>query len=232
MSIQVAIHHRTEYSFDRTISLSPHIIRLRPAPHSRTPVHQYALKVEPEKYFLNWQQDPFGNFMARVVFQEKTRKLVIDVNLLVELVKINPFDFFVEDVAKHFPFTYPDQLKKELTPYFEIVENGPLLLDWIKQHKAGKTPIVDFLVKLNQQLEQDIDYSIRMEPGVQTCEQTLGRRIGSCRDSAWLLVQVLRHMGLAARFVSGYLVQLTSDVPSLDGPSGPEEDFTDLHAWA
>jgi len=232
MSIQVAIHHRTEYSFDRAVSLSPHIIRLRPAPHSRTLVHQYALKVEPKKQFLNWQQDPFGNFMARLVFPEKTRKLVIDVNLIVELVKINPFDFFVEDVAKHYPFTYPSQLKKELAPYFELVEDGPLLTDWIKNHQSEKVPIVDFLVKLNQQLEQDIDYSIRMEPGVQTCEKTLSRRIGSCRDSAWLLVQILRHMGLAARFVSGYLVQLTADVPSLDGPSGPDEDFTDLHAWA
>ena len=232
MSIQVALHHRTEYRFDRAVSLSPHIIRLRPAPHSRTPVHQYALKVEPKKQFINWQQDPFGNFMARVVFPEKTRELVIDVNMVVELVKINPFDFFLEDNAKHYPFTYPDQLKKELTPYFEISEDGKLLTDWLKRHQAGKTPIVDFLVKLNQQLEEDIDYSIRMEPGVQTCEQTLDRRVGSCRDSAWLLVQVLRHMGLAARFVSGYLVQLTADVPSLDGPSGPDKDFTDLHAWA
>jgi len=232
MSIQVAIHHRTEYRFDRAVSLSPHIIRLRPAPHSRTPVHQYALKIEPKQHFLNWQQDPFGNYMARVIFPEKTRELVIDVNLIVDLVKINPFDFYLDDDAKHYPIAYPDQLKKELTPYFEIKEKGSLLTDWVKHHQAGKTPIVDFLVKLNQQLEQDIEYSIRMEPGVQTCEQTLGRRIGSCRDSAWLLVQILRHMGLAARFVSGYLVQLTSDVPSLDGPSGPKEDFTDLHAWA
>jgi uncharacterized protein (DUF2126 family)/transglutaminase-like putative cysteine protease len=232
MSIQVSIHHRTEYHFDRPVSLSAHTIRLRPAPHTRTPVHHYALKIEPQKQFLNWQQDPFGNFIARVVFPEKTTSLVIDVNLVVELVKINPFDFFVEDDARHFPFSYPDQLKKELGPFFEITESGELLTAWLKKHKAGKTPIVDFLVALNQQLQQDINYSIRMEPGVQTCEDTLEKRLGSCRDSAWLLVQILRHMGLAARFVSGYLVQLTSDVPSLDGPSGPEADFTDLHAWA
>lgn len=232
MSIHVAIHHRTLYRFDRRVALSPHIIRLRPAPHARTPVHQYSLKVEPDKQFLNWQQDPFGNFQARVVFPDKTRVLAIDVSMVVELVKINPFDFFVEDDAKLFPFTYPPQLAKELTPYFEITENGQRLQKWVKQHQGSKSPVVDFLVALNQQLEQDIDYSIRMEPGVQTCEKTLERRIGSCRDSAWLLVQVLRHMGLAARFVSGYLVQLTSDVPSLDGPSGPDSDFTDLHAWA
>lgn len=231
MSIQVAIHHRTEYHFDRSVSLSPHIIRLRPAPHTRTPVHQYSLQIEPDKKFLNWQQDPFGNFMARVVFPEKTKKLVIDVSLIVELVKVNPFDFFLEDNAKFFPFSYPEQLKKELLPYFQVSEKGPLLSDWLEENKKGKKPIIDFLVEINQQLENDIEYSVRMEPGVQTCEQTLGRKVGSCRDSAWLLVQILRHMGLAARFVSGYLVQLSEDIKSLDGPSGPEQDFTDLHAW-
>ena len=232
MSIQVAIHHRTEYHFDRFVTLSPHIIRLRPAPHTRTPIHHYSLKVEPSNQFLNWQQDPFGNFLARLTFPEQTNKMVIDVSVIAELVKINPFDFFLEENAKHYPFEYPAQLKKELAPYFEITENGKLLSAWLKKHQSGRKPVVDFLVQLNQQLENDIEYSIRMEPGVQTCEQTLGRGIGSCRDSAWLLVQILRHMGLAARFVSGYLVQLTADVKSLDGPSGPENDFTDLHAWA
>ncbi|MGD1982538.1 MAG: transglutaminase family protein [Chromatiaceae bacterium] len=232
MSIRVAIRHRTEYHFDRSVSLAPHQIRLRPAPHARTPIHQYSLKVEPSQHFLNWQQDPFGNFVARYVFREKTRKLVIDVGLVVEMVTINPFDFFVEEFAEHFPFEYPKQLHKELKPYFECTESGPRLMNWLRGVSREPTRIVDFLVALNQRLEQDIEYVVRMEPGVQTCEETLDVARGSCRDSAWLLVQIMRHLGLAARFVSGYLIQLTPDQESLDGPSGPAKDFTDLHAWA
>lgn len=259
MTIRIALHHRTEYHFDRSVSLSPHLIRLRPAPHTRTPVHQYSLKVEPEDHFVNWMQDPFGNYIGRFVFPEKTRKLVIDVNLVADMVTINPFDFFVEDDAHYFPFKYEKQLSKELAPYFEIKEKSKrlvkLLLD-IKRENLGlaatianeeadfnkdspdkkeqtkKPHIVHFLVALNQFIQQRVDYTVRMEPGIQTCEQTLKKKLGSCRDTGWLLVQVLRHLGLAARFVSGYLVQLTSDQKSLDGPSGPEKDFTDLHAWA
>jgi len=232
MAIRVAIHHKTEYLFDRPVSLSPHVLRLRPAPHTRTPVHQYSLKIEPGKHFINWQQDAFGNFLARLVFPERARKLSIDVALVVDLVSINPFDFFLEDYAENYPFSYPKQIAKELAPYFEIVDDGPLLKEWLDGVSRKPKRMIDFLVELNAQLSRDIKYGIRMEPGVQTCEETLGLAKGSCRDSAWLLVQILRHLGLAARFVSGYLVQLTADVKSLDGPSGPEQDFTDLHAWA
>lgn len=232
MAIKVSLHHRTEYHFDRLVNLAPHLIRLRPAPHTRTPVHQYALKVEPEEQFFNWQQDPFGNYSARILFPEKTKKLVIDVGMVVDLVTINPFDFFVEEYAEEYPFKYKQQLTKELFPYFERDKPGPLLLKWLKQTDRSKKHIVNFLVELNMRLQQDIGYEIRMEPGVQTCEETLLRAKGSCRDTAWLLVQIMRHLGLAARFVSGYLVQLKADQKSLDGPSGTEQDFTDLHAWA
>ncbi|MET0051001.1 MAG: transglutaminase family protein [Candidatus Thiodiazotropha sp.] len=255
MSVRIAIHHRTEYHFDRSVNLSPHLIRLRPAPHTRTPLHHYSLKVEPEEHFLNWQQDPFGNYIARYVFPKPSRSFVVDVNLVADLVTINPFDFFVESYAEHFPFEYEAQLKKELAPYFEIKESGPKLMDWLKKvrserlgfaymgdkkdetkkqgEEAEERPhIVHFLVELNQRLQKAIGYTIRMEPGVQSCEDTLTKLTGSCRDTGWLLVQILRHMGLAARFVSGYLVQLSADQKSLDGPSGPEADFTDLHAWA
>ncbi len=231
MTIRVAIHHKTVYKFDRLVSLSPHQIRLRPAPHTRTPVHQYSIKVEPKKHYLNWQQDPFGNYVGRYVFEEKTRELVIEVDIVVDMVTINPFDFFVEDSAKSYPFKYDKQTSKELTPYFECVESGPLLMEWLKQVPKKAERIEDFLVELNMLLHQHLGYVVRLEPGIQTCEETLRLGKGSCRDDAWLLVQILRHLGLAARFVSGYLVQLTADVKSLDGPSGPEEDFTDLHAW-
>jgi uncharacterized protein (DUF2126 family)/transglutaminase-like putative cysteine protease len=232
MSIHVAIHHKTDYLFDRLVSLSPHVIRLRPAPHTRTPLHQYSLRIEPAGHFINWQQDPFGNYLARLNFPERTRKLSIEVDIVAELVTINPFDFFTEEYADNYPFTYEEQLKKELAPYFEIRERGPQLRDWVAGVDVSKRRIVDFLVQINQSLNRDIGYVVRMEPGIQTCEDTLKLAKGSCRDSAWLLVQVARHLGLAARFVSGYLVQLVADVESLDGPSGPKADFTDLHAWA
>ncbi|MGB5728037.1 MAG: transglutaminase family protein, partial [Thiogranum sp.] len=231
MSIRVAIHHKTDYLFDRLVSLAPHQIRLRPAPHTRTPLHHYSLNVGPADHFINWQQDPFGNFIARYVFTEKTRKLSIEVDMVAEMVTINPFDFFVEKYADEFPFAYPSQLRKELTPYFETTESGPQLTEWLTGVSREPKHIVYFLVDLNAQLQKEIGYVIRMEPGVQSCEQTLQLAKGSCRDSAWLLVQILRHLGLAARFVSGYLVQLAPDQKSLDGPSGPEQDFTDLHAW-
>ncbi len=232
MSITVGLHHRTEYHYDRRVSLAPHLIRLRPAPHTRTPLHRYALHVEPGNHFVNWQQDPFGNHVGRFVFPEKTRELVIQVDLVAELVTINPFDFFLEEFAETLPFAYDRQLKRDLAPYLKVRENGHLLREWLASvDLTGEPRTIDYLVGLNQRLQSEIGYVIRMEPGVQTCEQTLKLRRGSCRDSAWLFVQILRHLGLAARFVSGYLVQLAPDQESLDGPSGPEKDFTDLHAW-
>jgi uncharacterized protein (DUF2126 family)/transglutaminase-like putative cysteine protease len=232
MAIRVAINHRTTYSYDRLVSLSPHVFRLRPAVHSRTHIESYSFRVSPKEHFINWQQDPFGNFQARVVFPEKTRELKIEVEVIANMTVINPFDFFVEEYAENYPFAYEGQLPKELVPYLEINERGPLLLGWLAALDKSPKTINDFLVYLNQKLNRDIGYSIRMEVGVQSCEETLGRAIGSCRDTAWLLVQILRHLGLASRFVSGYLIQLTADLKSLDGPSGPEHDFTDLHAWA
>jgi len=232
MAIHVALNHVTHYKFDRAVSLSPHIIRLRPAPHSRTPIEAYSLNIEPKKHFINWQQDPFGNYLARLVFPEKTTELRIEVDIVADMTVINPFDFFVEESAKHYPFQYSKQLKKELLPYLQRIQPGEKLIAWMQGCNRNETPIIDYLVNLNQRLQKDIFYNIRMEPGVQTCEETLTKKTGSCRDSAWLLVQILRQLGIAARFVSGYLIQLTADVKSLDGPSGPKEDFTDLHAWA
>ena len=231
MSLKVVISHKTHYAYDRYISLSPHIIRLRPAPHSRTPIESYSLKITPKEHFINWQQDPFGNYLARIVFPEKVKEFGIDVEILADLITINPFDFFVDESAKDFPFTYDKELKKELAPYLEIEEKGAKLKKFLKTLDLEKKPIIDFLVYLNTTIYNYLNYTIRLDPGVQTCERTLDKKLGSCRDYAWLFVQTLRHLGLASRFVSGYLVQLKADEKSLDGPSGPEEDFTDLHAW-
>ncbi|WP_417583506.1 DUF2126 domain-containing protein [Nitrincola sp.] len=231
MTIRVALKHTTRYDFDKPVHLSPHLIRLRPAPHCRTPIDAYSLKVSGGEYFINWQQDPFGNHSARLVFPEKIRRLQVDIELIAPMTVINPFDFFLEDYADLFPFSYPEELCKELSPYLEITESGPLLTQWVKQTSTEPAAVVDFLVGLNQKLAADIEYTIRLEPGVQTAEETLQKALGSCRDSAWLMVQILRHLGLAARFVSGYLIQLKADLKALDGPSGTDTDFTDLHAW-
>ncbi len=231
MAIRVAINHKTEYQYDRLVSLSPHIIRLRPAVHTRTPIHSYSLKVFPEKHFINWQQDPYGNFLARLTFPEKTEKFSVEVSLVAEMVVINPFDFFLDEDANHYPFTYDKNLAAQLAPYRTPNANGPLLQEWVAGIDRSRMPTNDFLVALNQKLQKDIGYNIRMEPGVQKCDETLTLKRGSCRDTAWLLVQIMRHLGLASRFVSGYLIQLKADEKSLDGPSGTEEDFTDLHAW-
>jgi len=231
MTIRVALNHKTTYHYDHAVQLAPHIFRLRPAVHLRTPISAYSLKITPQQHFMNWQQDPFGNYLARVVFPEICTELSIEVDLIAEMTVINPFDFFVEEYAEKFPFKYPQQLFKELAPYLEINEHGELLKKFIDDTDLKPQTIVDFLVTVNQRVNHAVNYSVRMEPGVQTCEHTLGSKIGSCRDSGWLLVQILRHLGLAARFVSGYLVQLTADVKSLDGPSGTDKDFTDLHAW-
>jgi uncharacterized protein (DUF2126 family)/transglutaminase-like putative cysteine protease len=232
MALRVALTHKTAYRYDRSVSMSPHVVRLRPAPHCRTPIHAYSLKVEPQPHFVNWQQDPFGNFLARYVFPEKTREFSIEVDLVAEMTVINPFDFFLDESAQQVPFEYDDQSRRELTPYLEIRENGPRLHEWLTKLDCKSTGTVDYLVELNQTVQRSVGYTIRMQPGVQTCEETLESARGSCRDSAWLLVQVLRHLGFAARFVSGYLVQLAADTKPLEGPAGPTADFTDLHAWA
>jgi uncharacterized protein (DUF2126 family)/transglutaminase-like putative cysteine protease len=274
MSIHVALRHVTRYRYDRPVTLSPHVVRLRPAPHCRTPVLSYSLKITPEDHFINWQQDPQSNFLARLVFPDPVREFCVEVDLVAEMAVFNPFDFFLEPQAEHFPFRYDPVLAHELEPYHRKLPMTPQFGEYVREIRsrylgrhAEMPPVmpgthsevphepasggvlpeagvliaapdsdprprtIDFLVALNQQIWQDVRYTIRMEAGVQTPEETLELGSGSCRDSAWLLCQVLRHLGLAARFVSGYLIQLKPDVRSLDGPSGAESDFTDLHAW-
>jgi uncharacterized protein (DUF2126 family) len=231
VSIHVALNHVTHYRYDRAVKLGPQVVRLRPAPHCRSRILSYSLKVEPAGHFVNWQQDPQANYLARLVFPETTRELRIEVDLVVEMAVHNPFDFFLEPGAEKFPFVYDPMLEHELAPYRQTLPATPLFQAYLDSIPRGPQATADFLVDLNRRLSQDIGYLIRLEPGVQTPEETLANRSGSCRDSAWLLVQLMRQLGIAARFVSGYLIQLTADVKSLDGPSGPESDFTDLHAW-
>ena len=231
MSIQVALNHKTLYRYTKPVWLSPHVVRLRPAPHCRTPILSYALKVTPADHYINWQQDPYSNRLARLIFPNKTKEFSVEVDLVADMTVINPFDFFLEKYAEEFPFQYDPVLTHELIPYLKKRKRGPMMPELVASLRREKMRTIDFLVEVNQHIHHRIKYLIRMKPGVQTPERTLRLGSGSCRDSAWLMVQLFRQLGLAARFVSGYLIQLAPDVKSLDGPSGTEKDFTDLHAW-
>jgi len=240
MTIRIGLTHKTSYRYDRPISLGPQTIRLRPAPHTRTPIISYSQTVTPGGHFLNWQQDPFGNYQARAVFPDKTDHFDVTIDLVADMVAINPFDFFLDEEVHHVPFAYSEADAQDLAPYLTTDAHGAHYGALVKEARAlwqsGQEQDIrttDFLVALNQRLQERIGYVVRMEPGVQTPEDTLQIGKGSCRDSGWLLVNLLRDVGIAARFVSGYLVQLTADEKPVDGgAAGPEADFTDLHAWA
>jgi uncharacterized protein (DUF2126 family) len=231
MSIQVGLRHVTSYTYDRRVALAPQLVRLRPAPHCRTPVLSYSMQVLPREHWVNWQQDPQGNHLARLVFPEPVRELRIEIDLVADLTVYNPFDFFLEPHAERFPFQYAEWQRLELQPYLRRQETGEAFEAFVRGVDRSSRRTIDFLVDVNRQVQRDVRYLIRMEPGVQTAEETLRLSSGSCRDSTWLLVQLLRRLGLAARFVSGYLIQLVPDERPLEGPAGPDRDFTDLHAW-
>ena len=232
MSIVTALTHVTHYRYDRPVSLGMQTIRLRPAPHTRTQVSSYSLRITPKNHFINWQQDPFGNYLARIVFPEKVTEFKIEVDLLAEIRVFNPFDFFLEEYAQNFPFTYESLLREELAPYLEVKDDSPDLLAWLEGVDRTPRNFIDFLVSINQQLNRTLGYTVRLEPGIQSCAETLSLGTGSCRDMAWFLCQALRHLGFGTRFVSGYLVQLAQDSTAGEPISGVTSDFTDLHAWS
>ena len=231
MGIQVALNHRTQYRYDKAVYLGPQVIQLRPAPHCRTPILSYSLRVTPAEHILNWQLDPQHNHLARVLFQNKTNEFVVEVDLVAELSPVNPFDFFLEPGIEEYPFKYLKDMAKDLEPYLSPEPAGPQLRRFVASFADVKGGTIGFLADLNRRVSQEIGYTTRMEPGVQTCEETLEKRSGSCRDSAWLLVQILRNLGFAARFVSGYLIQLAADEDAQGEPGVLKHDSTDLHAW-
>jgi transglutaminase-like putative cysteine protease len=164
MAIHVALNHKTQYRYDRRVALGPQIVRLRPAPHCRTPILTYSLKVQPANHFINWQQDPQGNYLARLVFPEPTTEFLVEVDLVAEMAVFNPFDFFLEPAAENCPFSYDADAARELRPFLETEPAGPGLTAWLAQVSRQKIRTIDFLVGLNQRLQSDIGYVIRMEP--------------------------------------------------------------------
>ncbi|MGA9322433.1 MAG: transglutaminase N-terminal domain-containing protein, partial [Xanthobacteraceae bacterium] len=167
MSILVGLHHATRYDYDRATGLGPQIVRLRPAPHCRTRVPSYSLTVTPASHFVNWQQDPHGNWLARFVFPEKTQEFSVAVDLIADMEVINPFDFFVEPYAERWPFSFPPEMREDLAAFVEPEPAGPHLTDLLRSIPRAERNTVDFLVDLNQRLRGMIRYLIRMEPGVQ-----------------------------------------------------------------
>src|ERR1700690_1394453 len=236
MVTQVALNHRTQYRYDKAVSVGPQVIRLRPAPHCRTPILSYSLDVTPTGHLLNWQFDLHNNHLARLLFPDKINEFIVEVDLVAELLPLNPFDFFLEPGVEDYPFEYSAELAKDLEPYRWVDPGvdpcGPLLQAFLGKLSREKRGTISFLVDLNRQVRSEIEYVTRLDPGVQTCEQTLEKGTGSCRDSAWLLVQILRHVGIAARFVSGYLIQLSADQRAAENPSARQTDSADFHAWA
>ncbi len=235
MSIRVALNHKTLYRYNRPVWLSPHVVRLRPAPHCRTPIPAYSLKITPGGTFPLIGSRILTATISRAWYSRRkpTEFSVAEVNLVADMTVINPFDFFLEKYAEEIPFQYDPVVKRELNPYLKKRRRGPLMEALIEEARTEKIRTNDFLVDVNQRIQKRVKYLIRMEPGIQSPEKTLAAsEARSCRDSAWLLVQLLRNLGLAARFVSGYLIQLTPDVKSLDGPSGTDNDLKELHAWA
>jgi transglutaminase-like putative cysteine protease len=229
MTTQIAFQHRTDYAFPRPVTLGPHTIRLRPAPHTRTNIQSFSLEVQPAAHRLHWQQDPFGNWQARVFFLQPTEHLSVLVDVIAEMAAVDPFDFFVEPEATTWPFAYETTLREDLAPYLEAAPAGPRLEALLSAVPRAPRYTVEFLVEINRRLAKSIGYVVRLEPGIQPLEETLALGTGSCRDTGWLLVQLLRHLGIAARFVSGYLIQLAGDPAGSDGPVA---DVAELHAWA
>ncbi|MEM9479967.1 MAG: transglutaminase N-terminal domain-containing protein, partial [Verrucomicrobiota bacterium] len=167
MSIHCSLHHRTTYKYERPVLLGPQVVRLRPAAHSRTPVPSYSLKILPEKHFLNWQQDPQGNYLARLVFPELVRELTIEVDLVADLSPINPFDFFLEESATKYPFEYSKEVESDLRPYFAKRYRGYEFSDFVKSLPIEKGMLMnDFMMAVNQAVSDAVNYTIRMEPGV------------------------------------------------------------------
>lgn len=234
--MRLLLQHHSRYTYPRPATLGPHLVRLRPANHAKAKIEAYSLRVDPELP-LYWQQDPYGNHVARITPRagQRAAHLEVVVEVAVDIRPVNPFDFFVDPRCERAPFSYPVEFTRDLLPFLDAsepsVRGGERLRVFLDSlPREGDT--VPLVVEMNRRVNQAIRYVIREEAGIWTPEQTLAEGRGSCRDSAVLLIAALRSRGLAARFVSGYLVQLTDEGMIPDAPRGVGRDVVDLHAWA
>lgn len=233
--MRLLVQHRSQYQYPKPANLGPHTVRLRPADHTSATIENYSLSIEQAKW-VNWMRDPYGNRVARATFDplHPVDRLDVLVELSVDIQPVNPFDFFIEDYAERYPFRYPDAERRELAPFFDLstkaVEMGPLFEEFYQTLPTeGRT--IDVVVECNHQVKERVEYIIRHESGVWTPEETLKNGRASCRDSAMLLTAALRRRGFAARFCSGYLIQVTDEGMLPDLPKGLDHDVVDLHAW-
>ena len=237
MAIRVALTHSSRYRYDRDGQLQPHVVRLRPAPHCRTPILAYSLRITPEDHFLNWQQDPVRQLPGAAGLPQAGARADVEVDLVAEMTAINPFDFFVEEYAENLPLPVRG-LAGARAGALQRRRGRPTRGSARSSRRCtASTRAPDAATSTSSSTStatshSALRYDMRMEPGVFEPEETLVRGHGSCRDFAWLEVELLRRLGYAARFVSGYSIQLKPDVKPLDGgPAGVAEDIADLHAW-
>jgi len=223
VSLPVAgLLHRTAYTYDHPVRLGPQWVRLRPRPDPRRPAPGYRLRVDPAPLSLHWQMDPAANQVARLVLPQPIAALLLEVALELDMTPANPFDFLVDPEAETWPFRYDTLAADGLAEYRRADHPGPALEN-LRDATRTSGETIPFVLSLAAAVRDRVGYIVRMEPGVWPPDRTLGDAVGSCRDSAWVLVQLLRLHGIAARFVSGYLIQF---------PADNGVDSAELHAWA
>ncbi|MFT8550349.1 MAG: transglutaminase family protein [Acetobacter okinawensis] len=217
MSSHVTLLHRTCYRYDRPVSMGPQTIRLRPMQASRTPIESYGLHISPKGSQLRWERDSCGNDVACVGFSDRLTHFDIEVSLVADMTVYDPLlQTSSDDACEDLPLAH----------YLNQADCAPEVMDFLADcpKSAGEDALEDMMA-LNEAIASRVAYQRRLEPGIWSPEQTLRNGSGSCRDSAWLFVNMARCRGYAARFVSGYLIQ------SAPTAEGAELLTGDLHAW-
>lgn len=218
------ILHRTYYNFSGKVWLEPHTLRLRPRENHELRIESSDLKITPAAS-LRWHRDVEDNSVAIATFNSPTDQLVIESEVIIQQYNEAPLDFLVADYAIDYPFSYTSEDMAVLSPYITSTrqQDNKLLADWVATvwQPGERIQTYSLLQRLCVHIQQTLVYQLREEPGVQSVENTLSIGSGSCRDSAYLFMEAARQLGLAARFVSGYLKAEPSAF-----------NYGSTHAWA